>query len=150
LLIRLVKQIWLVMLVVFAIGWSSVSVASANTMHLVMPSEKTNPHCLEMTKPSASHSLHKIDHHQDQELIQPDCVSDSTQQSSDCLDCGTMACQNLVTSLPITTPELSVPDHGYPEKPFSLLTMPSTLPVTGKKSCAHPKLDPEFLNFFIH
>lgn len=65
------------MLVVFAIGWSSVSVASANTMHLVMPSEKTNPHCL---------------------------------------DCGTMACQNLVTSLPITTPELSVPDHGYPEK----------------------------------
>ena len=27
-----------------------------------------------------------------------------------------MACQNLVTSLPITTPELSVPDHGYPEK----------------------------------
>ncbi|WP_313564633.1 hypothetical protein [Acinetobacter sp.] len=115
-LIRLVKQIWLVMLVVFAIGWSSVSVASANTMHLVIPSEKTNPHCLEMTKPSASHSLHKTDHHQDQELIQPDCVSDSTQQSSDCLDCGTMACQNLVTSLPITTPELSVPDHGYPEK----------------------------------
>lgn len=98
-LIRLVKQIWLVMLVVFAIGWSSVSVASANTMHLVMPSEKTNPHCLEMTKPSASHSLHKTDPHQDQELIQPDCVSDSTQQSSDCLDCGTMACQNLVTSL---------------------------------------------------
>ena len=79
-LIRLVKQIWLVMLVVFAIGWSSVSVASANTMHLVMPSEKTNPHCLEMTKPSASHSLHKTDHPQDQELIQPDCVSDSSHQ----------------------------------------------------------------------
>src|SRR5690606_17421268 len=116
LLIRLVKQIWLVMLVVFTIGLSSVSVASASTMHLVMPFEKTNPHCLEMTKPSASHSLHKTDHHQDQNLVQPDCVSDSTQHSPDCLDCGTPGCQSLMTSLPIAAPELSVPDHGYPEK----------------------------------
>ncbi|MCO8097353.1 hypothetical protein NI462_09205 [Acinetobacter lwoffii] len=115
-LIRLVKQVWLVMLVVFAIGWSSVSVASANTMHLVMSTEKMSSHCLEMKKPTASHSLHKTDHHQDQNLIQPDCVSDNIQQSSDCLDCGTMACQNLVTSLPIATPELSMPDHGYSEK----------------------------------
>lgn len=115
-LIRLVKQIWLVMLVVFAIGWSSVSVASANTMHLVMSTEKMSSHCLEMKKLTASHSLHETDHHQDQNLVQPDCVSDNIQQSSDCLDCGTMACQNLVTSLPIATPELSVPDHGYSEK----------------------------------
>ncbi len=115
-LIRLVKQIWLVMLVVFAIGWSSVSVASANTMHLVMPSEKTNPHCLEMKKPSASHSLHETDHHQDQNLVQSDCISDSTQHSPDCLDCGTTACQSLITSLPIAAPELSVPDRSYPEK----------------------------------
>ncbi|MCO8079358.1 hypothetical protein [Acinetobacter lwoffii] len=115
-LIRLVKQIWLVMLVVFAIGWSSVSVASATTMHLVISTEKMSSHCLEMTKPSASHSLHKTDHHQDQELIQPNCVSDSTQQSSDCLDCGTTACQSLITSLPIAAPELSVPDRSYPEK----------------------------------
>lgn len=104
------------MLVVFTIGWSSVSVASANTMHLVMPSDHMSSPCLEMTKPSASHLLHKTDHHQDQNLVQPDCVSDNILQSSDCLDCGTMACQNLVTSLPIATPELSVPDHGYSEK----------------------------------
>lgn len=149
-LIRLVKQIWLVMLVVFAIGWSSVSVASANTMHLVMPSEKTNPHCLEMKKPTASHSLYETDHHQDQNLVQSDCISDSTQHSPDCLDCGTTACQNLVTSLPIAAPELSVPDRSYPEKIVFPPIMASTLPVTGKKSYAHPKLDPEFLNFFIH
>lgn len=114
-LIRLVKQIWLVMLMVFAIGWSSVSVASANTMHLVMSTEKMSSHCLEMKKPNASHSLHETDHHQDQNL-QPDCISDSTQHSPDCLDCGTTACQSLITSLPIAAPELSVPDHGYPEK----------------------------------
>ena len=90
--------------------------ASATTMHLVMSTEKMSSHCLEMAKPTASHSLHETDYHQDQNLVQPDCVSDGTQQSSDCLDCGTMACQNLVTSLPIATPELSVPDYGYPEK----------------------------------
>ncbi|WP_266100011.1 hypothetical protein [Acinetobacter sp. WY4] len=33
---------------VFTIGWSSVSVASANTMHLVMSTEKMSSHCLEM------------------------------------------------------------------------------------------------------
>ncbi|ENW25484.1 hypothetical protein F925_00828 [Acinetobacter lwoffii NCTC 5866 = CIP 64.10 = NIPH 512] len=115
-LTRLVKQIWLVMLMVFAIGWSSVSVASATTMHLVMSSEQMSSHCLDMVKASTSHAMHESAHNSDQDLTQADCFPDMPQHSPDCLDCGTTACQSLITSLPIAAPELSVPDRSYPEK----------------------------------
>ncbi|WP_216935801.1 hypothetical protein [Acinetobacter sp. BY484] len=117
-LTQLVKQIWLVMLMVFAIGWSSVSVASAKTMHLLMPAEQINSHCLEMAKATVSHAQHESVHHQNPESVQAGCISDMVKhsQAQDCLDCSASACQSLITSLPIAAPELNLPDHGYPEK----------------------------------
>jgi hypothetical protein len=114
LLTQLVKQIWLVMLMVFAIGWSSVSVASASSMHLVMATEKNGNHCLEMQKPAASHAMHAPDH-PDHHPVQQDCLSDSTQHLPDCPDCSTTGCQSLTSSLPIAAPELNWPDPAYPE-----------------------------------
>src|SRR5690606_27114212 len=73
-------------------------------------------HCLDMVKASTSHAMHESAHNSDQDLTQADCFPDMPQHSPDCLDCGTTACQSLITSLPIAAPELSVPDRSYPEK----------------------------------
>lgn len=116
LLTRLVKQIWLVMLMVFAIGWSSVSVASATTMHLVMSSEQMSSHCLDMVKASTSHAMHESAHNSDQDLTQADCFPDTPQHSQDCLDCSTMACQSQMSGLQISVPELTVFDHHSLER----------------------------------
>lgn len=117
LLTRLVKQIWLVMLMVFAIGWSSVSVASATTMHLVMSSEQMSSHCLDMVKASTSHAMHESAHNSDQDLTQADCFPDMPQHSQDCLDCSTMACQSQMSGLQISAPELTVFDHHSLKNP---------------------------------
>ena len=107
---RFVKQLWLMLLMVFAIGWSGVSVASTKTMHLILPAETTT-HTIPMT---ANHEF--LDSaHESQAFASSHCDSGiATHQ--DCLDCGYSACQSLITGLNMHPPELHSFNIQFAEK----------------------------------
>lgn len=117
---QLLKQIWFVVLMVFAIGWSGMSVASARTMHLQMPAEQFSTHCQKIAEtghlPAPPHmAMPGMAHELPQ---QPDCPSELKSHADDgCPDCHSTSCHSLGSWMEVEIPGLSLPQKtSFTEK----------------------------------
>ena len=107
----LIKQLWLVVLMVFVIGWSGVSVASAKSMHLDTTSQQMSVHCQEMAKVGNSHPKHQAEHSSPHDLSQKmECPSDLNKLKDDCPDCIYTSCHSLISWIDVEIPELALPE----------------------------------------
>lgn len=132
---QLRKQAWFVCLMVFAIGWSSVSIASVKTMHMsmqmqheqmmnqlgttqhqqmmqAMTVQDMKAHCADMQMQlddqQANIDLQKqnlTDCHK--QLIQSKQV-----QHSECQDCALFSCQSSIVWFNSDIPQLSSPEYS--------------------------------------
>ena len=128
---QLCKQAWFVCLMVFAIGWSGVSVASVNTMQISMQiqhqqaknqqklnSENGN-HAQMMQHMSVQemkqHCADLAEQAQNKDTVQSltDCHNQLIQsqqvQHSDCQNCALFSCQSSIVWFNTDIPKLSVP-----------------------------------------
>ena len=132
---QLCKQAWFVCLMVFAIGWSSVSIASVKTMHMsmqmqheqmmnqlgttqhqqmmqAMTGQDMKAHCADM-------QMQLDDQHANTDLQKQnltDCHKQLFQskqvQHSECQDCALFSCQSSIVWFNSDIPQLSSPEHS--------------------------------------
>ncbi|OAL76189.1 hypothetical protein AY606_12770 [Acinetobacter sp. SFB] len=126
------KQAWFVLLMAFAIGWSSVAFASAKSMHQQMMSELTlqHKHSMPMTTMSGCHDSVSTQAHTSQHsaehVIAPseqDCHQTmmDQQQHFSCNDCVQLHCQSLILWLDSDIAEILSFDHiqQHPQRNFN-------------------------------
>lgn len=107
---------------VFAIGWSSVSVASTKSMHLDMMQvahEQMSLHCQKMQADNATAPMHAVKMAQNEPMPLTHCLSaaDTAQMAHEhCSDCSAMACQSSVFAVIVQPFALSVPAISYKNK----------------------------------
>jgi len=130
LLTSLRKQAWFVLLMVFAIGWSSVVFASAKPMHQQMITQSSvAQHQQAMTAMSGCHESVNAQSHAHQhpsEYVKAphdqDChqTMQNQMQHSSCNDCVPLHCQSLTSWLDSQTTELLSFDHiqEHPQRNF--------------------------------
>ena len=125
------KQLWFVFLMVFAIGWSSVALASVKSMHQPMMNAASvdQHHNAEMTVMSGCHDSISTQAHMQQHPAEhvkaahdQDChqtMTDHTQHFS-CNDCVQLHCQSLTTWLDSAIAELPNlgPIQEHPQRNF--------------------------------
>ena len=125
------KQLWFVLLMVFAMGWSSVALASVKSMHqhMMHAASVDQHHNAEMTAMSGCHDSTSIQAHMQQHPAEhikaahdQDChqtMTDHTQHFS-CNDCVQLHCQSLTTWLDSATAELPNldPIQEHPQRNF--------------------------------
>ncbi len=76
---------------VFAIGWSNVSVASVKIMHINMQTQMSQDHCLDQTQKITEHSSnHQVKTGLD---CHNELASLSNQHNKDCQECSSLSCQ---------------------------------------------------------
>lgn len=132
---QLCKQAWFVCLMVFAIGWSSVSIASVKTMHMsmqmqheqmmnqlgttqhqqmmqAMTVQDMKAHCVDM-------QMQLDDQHANTDLQKQnltDChkqlIQSKQVQHSECQDCALFSCQSSIVWFNSDIPQLSSPEHS--------------------------------------
>ena len=113
------KPVWLICLMVFTIGWSSVSVASIKSMNLPMQSanQQMSAHCQKMNQPHSSAQMqHMKVRAENQQPALPTCISVSDMghmQHHHCADCGSVLCQPLVFGLAVQPFALVMPPIEY-------------------------------------
>lgn len=113
------KQIWFVTLMVFAVGWSSMSVASAKTMHLETSAKQMSSHCQEMAEIEKLHSQHQAMHGSAHDMSQDmDCHSDLNEQKDDCPDCIYSSCHSLSSWIDVEISKLTLPEIHALETTF--------------------------------
>lgn len=116
---QLFKQIWFVMLMVFAVGWSGMSVASVKTMHLETSAKQMSSHCQEMAKIEKLHSQHQAMHGSAHDMSQDmDCHSDLNEHKDDCPDCIYSSCHNLSGWIDVEISKLTLPEIHALETTF--------------------------------
>ena len=94
---------------VFAIGWSSVSVASIKTMNMQLQHEQMSTHCQQMNQQT---SAAQMTHMQDDHAELAPCLSDlktGKMQHQNCFDCSSMLCQTIVLGMTVPAFVLSAP-----------------------------------------
>ena len=96
---------------VFAIGWSSVSVASVKIMHINMQTSMSADNCLDKAKPMTLHSnTHDIS-------MSNDChdsfAFDTNLNAKDCQECASFSCQSPIFGLDLEHTSLHVPNTVY-------------------------------------
>ena len=124
------KQLWFVFLMVFAMGWSSVALASVKSMHqhMMHAASVDQHHNAEMmamsgcddpvnVEPDTQHSSEHIKVAHDQDCHQS--MTDQTQHFS-CNDCAQLNCQSLTSWLDSATAELPNldPIQEHPQRNF--------------------------------
>ena len=124
------KQLWFVLLMVFAMGWSSVALASVKSMHqhMMHAASVDQHHNAEMTamsgcpdpvnvEPDTQHSSEHVEAAHEQDCHQT--MTDQTQHFS-CNDCVQFHCQSLTTWLDSATAELPNlgPIQEHPQRNF--------------------------------
>ena len=125
------KQLWFVFLMVFAMGWSSVALASVKSMHqhMMHAASVDQHHNAEMMAMSGCHDSTSIQAHMQQHPAEhikaahdQDChqtMTDRTQHFS-CNDCVQLHCQSLTTWLDSPTAALLNldPIQEHPQRNF--------------------------------
>ena len=134
-LTQLCKQAWFVCLMVFAIGWSSVSIASVKTMHMSMQMQheqmmnqvETAQHqqmmqamsVQDMKAHCADMQMQLDDQHANSDLQKQnltDChqqlIQSKQVQHSECQDCALFSCQSSIVWFNTDIPQLSSPEHS--------------------------------------
>lgn len=94
---RFFQQAWFILLMVFAIGWGAMSVASANSMHLIQMQQQ----------PCAKQMVHGDQHASQMATIEhathapasQHCDNQASTQQHECLDCSFSACQSMMSWL---------------------------------------------------
>ncbi len=132
---QLCKQAWFVCLMVFAIGWSSVSIASVKTMHMSMQMQHeqmmnqlgTTQHqqmmqamtVQDMKAHCADMQMQLDDQHANTDLQKQnltDChkqlIQSKQVQHSECQDCALFSCQSSIVWFNSDIPQLSSPEHS--------------------------------------
>ena len=132
---QLCKQAWFVCLMVFAIGWSSVSIASVKTMHMSMQMQHeqmmnqmgTAQHqqmmqamsVQDMKAHCADMQMQLDDQHANTDLQKQnltDChkqlIQSKQVQHSECQDCALFSCQSSIVWFNSDIPQLSSPEHS--------------------------------------
>ncbi|GAA5555561.1 hypothetical protein Asch01_00251 [Acinetobacter schindleri] len=106
---RFFQQVWFILLMVFTIGWGTMSVASANAMHLIQMQQQP---CAEQMIHVDQHVTHMaaIEHGM-HTLAAQHCDNPASSQQHECLDCSFSACQSMMSwfnteSQPLTTSQL--------------------------------------------
>lgn len=130
--IQLCKQTWFVMLMVFAIGWSGVSVASVNSMQISMQMQheqtskdhqsmmqqmtvqEMKAHCNDLQQQAVSGNAN-LSHIQQMQGLK-DCHTQLLQskhaQHIDCQNCALFSCQSSIVWFNTDIPKLIIPeDH---------------------------------------
>lgn len=107
------KKLWFCCLMVFAIGWSSVAIASVKTMHtnMQMQHEKTTQDdCIDLQQQIAEQ---KHDH---QMQNMPDChqqlIKIPQAQHTDCQECIILSCQSSIVWFDLELPQYQVPERS--------------------------------------
>jgi uncharacterized membrane protein len=133
LLTQLRKQIWFVCLMVFAIGWSGVSIASMKVMPMSMQHQQmmSSMSVSEHQAMMQSASLQKLENHCDVKLnkLQQNQPTDHEQQNNnlkschtqsiqskhiaatECQDCALFSCQSSIVWFNSDIPKMVTPDH---------------------------------------
>ena len=124
------KQLWFVFLMVFAMGWSSVALASVKSMHqhMMHAASVDQHHNAEIITMSGCHDLVNVESHMQHSsehikaAHEQDChqtMPDQTQHFS-CNDCVQLHCQSLTTWLDSATAELPNldPIQEHPQRNF--------------------------------
>ena len=132
---QLCKQAWFVCLMVFAIGWSSVSIASVKTMHMSMQMQHeqmmnqlgTTQHqqmmqamtVQDMKAHCADMQMQLDDQHANTDLQKQnltDChkqlIQSKQVQHSECQDCALFSCQSSIVWFNSDIPQLDSPEHS--------------------------------------
>lgn len=106
------KKLWFCSLMVFAIGWSSVSIASVKAMHTNMQiqNEKiTQKDCIDLEKQITEHK------HDYQMQNMQDChqqlIKTTQAQHTDCQECTILSCQSSIVWFDLELPQYSVPEQ---------------------------------------
>ena len=107
----LIKQAWFTLLMVFAIGCSTLSVASAKTMHVSLaPSESISAPCHH----SLSEPRNEIHHHDLSMTSNPSDHCKSIEHHDEaCIDCSFSACQSMLSWIDLQSPQLGIITHTF-------------------------------------
>lgn len=145
---------------VFAIGWSSVSIASVNVMqheqmmnsslldeHQSMMKnsvvQEMKQHCADIQQKQNDQNSH-LNHEQQLQNLK-DCHNQQVQsqdtQQSKCPDCTAFSCQSSVVWFNPDIPKLIAPDHLHNTQAYQINTKLSTSQGIGKKSYVLQKLN---------
>ena len=112
------NRLAVVLLMVFAIGYSSIAIASAQSMHLTITSSSMSTHH-SVSSPCSDMQAHAVEpmqnmmpheHQQHKSTIAhfdhtTDCQSST--HADDCIDCQLNLCQNVFSWLPNISPQLA-------------------------------------------
>lgn len=118
---RFFQQAWLILLMVFAIGWGAMSVASANSMHLIQMQQQ----------PCAKQRVHGDQHASQMAIIEhathapasQHCDNQASTQQHECLDCNFSACQSMMSWLNTESQPLTI---LHPYEANTALSFPYT------------------------
>jgi hypothetical protein len=111
------NRLAVVLLMVFAIGYSSIAIASAQSMHLTITSSHTLTHhsasntCSNIQShavepmPNVIHDTHQQVHTSTHPQHTTDCQSST--HTDDCIDCQLNLCQNVFSWLASLSPQLA-------------------------------------------
>lgn len=94
---RFFQQAWFILLMVFAIGWGAMSVASANSMHLIQMQQQ--PCAKQMVHGDQHASQMAIIEHGTHAPASQHCDNQASTQQHECLDCNFSACQSMMSWL---------------------------------------------------
>lgn len=132
-LIQLCKQVWFVCLMVFAIGWSSVSIASVNAMQIKMQMQhqqtqnqsnthqrqssmlgmslqEMNNHCIDLQQAVTQDAHHNpAQHMQALKDCHTQLIQTQHAQQADCQDCALFFCQSSIVWFNADLPKLVEP-----------------------------------------
>lgn len=136
-LTQLCKQAWFVCLMVFAIGWSSVSVASVKTMHITMQMQHQQmnqsdtahqqimqgmsvqdmkAHCADLQMQLENQHAHSDVQTDVQKQNLTDChkqlIQSKQVQHSECQDCALFSCQSSIVWFNTDIPQINSPEHS--------------------------------------